>query len=430
MLDGHLAQSVGRRDAPGAASRGGHRDLGDEDSHGEGRDERDGRVRRRERRSDLATFRQDADDEVRERPPCKEPESARKQGHEQRLAGDEAPDLARRRTERTQHGGLPPPLGDRQRERPGDHEQRDRAGDPAHRAEDRDEPRTVSGGRVACVGICGVPAIEDLGPAAETLRQSAAQRGRRRAGVCDDADRVDPAGGTGQRAGDRPREEDRSLTAVTGPARVGEAADAVPRLAGGRDDPQRRADARTEPGVGDDVLAACGRTACGQVVWRERGAVPSVTDQPVRAGSLQVVVLGVPCPCREGDVAHGARDSRHRGGARHRGLRQTGAGHDVDALGVLAVADGHGGVGADDGVGGGEAPGARRPERGGHEQAGRGGQRHGEPDRDERARQCGAACPQGLQGDAQHVRPPVRSGARRPARPSGRAARRRADRLP
>ena len=127
----------------------------------------------RERRSDLAAILQDADDEVRERPPCEQPESARKQRHEQRLAGDEAPDLARRRTERAQHRGLPPPLGDRERERPGDHEQRDRTGDPAHRAEDRDEPRTVGGGRVARVGICGVRG--DRGPRsrAQTLRQSA-----------------------------------------------------------------------------------------------------------------------------------------------------------------------------------------------------------------------------------------------------------------
>ena len=69
---------------------------------------------------------------------------------------------ARRRAERAQHRGLPAALGDRERERPGDHEQRDRTGDPAQRAEDGDQPRAVRRGRVAGVGVGGVP--RDRGP--------------------------------------------------------------------------------------------------------------------------------------------------------------------------------------------------------------------------------------------------------------------------
>src|SRR4051794_2160345 len=71
----------------------------------------------------------------------------------------------------------------------------------------------------------------------------------------------------------------------------------------------------------------------------------------------------------------------------------------IDALGVLARPDGDGRVGADDGVGGGEAAGAGRPERRRHQQPGGAGERHGEPDGDEGAGEGGTTGAQRLERD-------------------------------
>ena len=215
MFDRDLAQRVGRRDAPGPASRGEDGELGDHDAHAERRHERDDRVRRRERRSDLAAIREDVDDEIRERAARDHAQRAGDQRHEQRFAGDQPADLRWRRAERAQHGGLAPALGDGERERSGDHEQGDRAGDAAQSAEDGDQPGTIRRRRVAGVGICGVPAIEDLDPAPEALLQAAAQYGRGRPGLGDHADGVDTSGSAGERRGDGGREEHRGLALIS-----------------------------------------------------------------------------------------------------------------------------------------------------------------------------------------------------------------------
>ena len=160
----------------------------DQDAHAERRHERDDRVRRRERRSDLAAIREDVDDEVRERAARDHAQRAGHQRHEQRFAGDQPADLRWGRAESAQHSGLAPALGDGKGERSGDDEQGDRTGDAAERAEDGDQPRAIRRGRVAGVGIRGVPAIEDLesdprgapsGGRAAPPRTSRARRSRR-----------------------------------------------------------------------------------------------------------------------------------------------------------------------------------------------------------------------------------------------------------
>ena len=94
--------------------------------------------------------------------PASRPSALADQRDEQRLRGDQPADLARRRPEGAQHRGLPPALGDHERERAGDDEQRHEAGDAAHRAEDRDERRTVARLRVAGVGVGRVGAVEHV----------------------------------------------------------------------------------------------------------------------------------------------------------------------------------------------------------------------------------------------------------------------------
>ena len=247
--------------------------------------------------------------------PASRPERAGDQRHEQRLAGDQPADLRRRRAESAQHRGLPPALGDRERERSGDHEQGHGTGDAAQSAEDGDQAGTIRGGRVAGVGVGRVPAIEDLEPvprrSSRRLRSAAADV----PGSAIDTDRVDLSRSAGQRRGDRGREEHRGLALVAGAAGVGEAGDAVARVAGRRDDPQRGADACAQPDVGDHVARPAGRATRGQVVRRERRAVPAVADEPVRALGLQMPALRIPGAGREGDVADGASDARHGGDA-------------------------------------------------------------------------------------------------------------------
>ena len=149
VLDRDLAQRVRGRDAPRAAGGGGDGELADRDAHGERRGQRDQRVPGREPGADLAAVDEDADDGVGERATGEQPERARDQRHQQRLARDQAAHLPWRRAERAQDGRLAPPLGDREGERAGDDEQGDRARDPAERPEDRDQPGAVGRGRVA-----------------------------------------------------------------------------------------------------------------------------------------------------------------------------------------------------------------------------------------------------------------------------------------
>ena len=94
--------------------------------------------------------------------PASDAEHAGDERDDQRLAGDQAPDLVRRGAERAQDGDLAPALDDGKRERAGDDEQRDRTRDPTHRPEDGDERRPVGAARVARVGERRVIAIEHL----------------------------------------------------------------------------------------------------------------------------------------------------------------------------------------------------------------------------------------------------------------------------
>ena len=397
MLDRDLAQRVGRRDAPGAACRGEDGELRDQDAHAERRHERDDRVRRRERRSDLAAIGEDVHDEVRERAARDQAERAGDQRHEQRFAGDQPADLRRGRAECAQHGGLPPALGDGERERPGHDEQRDGAGDAAQRAEDGDEAGTIRSGRVAGVGIGRVPAIEDLDPAPEALLQATAQYGGGGPGLGDHADGVDLPGSAGQCGGDGGCEEHRGLALVARAAGVGEPADAVARVTGGRDDPQHRADVRAQPDVGDHVARPAGRASGGEAIRRERRAVPAVAD---RAGP------------RARRRSRRPRRSRHRPGTRcrrRRGRRRDGR----DALDRRAGSRGPGMTSTPSAssprpmvtVGSARttaSAAARRPAPGGpsarrHQQSGGGGEGDGEPDGDERAGERGAAGAQRLQ---------------------------------
>ena len=141
-------------------------------------DERDDRVRRRERRSHLAAIGEDVDDQIRERAARDDAQHTGDERHEQRLPGDEPADLAWRRAQGPEHSSLAPALRDGEGERPRDHEEGDRAGDASQSAEDGDEPGTVRSGRIAGVGVGGALAIEDLDSASEPLLEAAAQQGR------------------------------------------------------------------------------------------------------------------------------------------------------------------------------------------------------------------------------------------------------------
>ena len=162
VLDGDLAQRLGGADLAGAAGGRDDRELRDADAHPERGDQRDPRVPGLEAGRDVAVAGEQIDERGGERPPGQQPERAGHERDEQRLGRDQAADLARRGAERAQHRGLLAPLGDRERERPGDHEQRDEAGDAAHRAEDRDHRLTVGRLRVARVGVGRVGAVEHV----------------------------------------------------------------------------------------------------------------------------------------------------------------------------------------------------------------------------------------------------------------------------
>ena len=222
--------------------------------------------------------------------PASRPSALADQRDEQRLGGDQAADLARRRAERAQHRGLPAALGDHERERAGDHEQRDEAGDAAHRAEDRDERLTVARLRVAGVGVGRVGAVEHL-------EARPAQPGELRAGLGDDADRVDPAGRAGERVRGRGREEQRGLAAVVVGGAAGDAGDAIGALAARRGEVERGAEpcgrresTTTSRGAGRRVAGGRGGTASARR-WPSHGpavrSAPSACRSPAPTGTTR-----------------------------------------------------------------------------------------------------------------------------------------------
>ena len=79
----------------------------------------------REAGRDRAVVGHDVHDRGRQRPTGEQAERAGDDRDDQRLAGDQPPHLVRRGAERAQHRDLAAALHDRQRERPGDDEQRD-----------------------------------------------------------------------------------------------------------------------------------------------------------------------------------------------------------------------------------------------------------------------------------------------------------------
>ena len=283
----------------------------------------------REAGRDRAVVGEDRDDRVGERAPGEQAEHAGDDGHDQRLAGDQPPDLMRRGAERAQHGDLAPPLRDGERERAGDDEQRDRAGDPAHRPEDRDERRAVGGARVAGVGVGRVVAVEDL-EGRRGGEPAAARRARRGGGR---------RGGGRVRRGAAAASRDGAAMALTSPAcptggrrlvgeeerrRAGRAADgagdAERRLARGRRDAHPRAGG--QPLVGDHLARAGRRASRGQAVGRQRGARPAVGVQ--RPGAEAAAAR--PRADRERDVPDAALDARdERGVEPRRGHRRIGA---------------------------------------------------------------------------------------------------------
>ena len=148
------------------------------------------------------------EDRVGQRPAGDDAERAGDDRDDQRLGGDQPPHLARRRAERAQHRRLAAALGDRERERAGHDEQRDRAGDAAHRPEDRDQRLAFRDARVAGIGVGRVRRIEHL--ETETVAQPFADR--LRVAVGDHADRVDLPGRAGQPARGRRGEEHSGVT--------------------------------------------------------------------------------------------------------------------------------------------------------------------------------------------------------------------------
>ena len=255
VLDRDLAQRLGGPHLAGAAGGGDDRELGDADAHPERGDQRDPGVAGGEAGRHVAVAREQVDERVGERAAGQQAERARHQRDEQRLGGDQAADLARRRPEGAQHRGLPPALGDHERERAGDHEQRHEAGDAAHRAEDRDQRLAVARLRVAGVGVGRVGAVEHV-------EARPAQPGELRARLGDDADRVDAAGRAGERVRGRGREEHRGLAAVLVGGAAGDAGDPVGALAARRGEVE--AWRRAERAGASRRRRRAGRTARGR----------------------------------------------------------------------------------------------------------------------------------------------------------------------
>ena len=173
VLDRDLAQRLGRADLAGAAGGRDDRELRDADAHPERGDQRDPRMARASKPAGTSPWPASrSTSALASGRPASRPSALGHERDEQRLGRDQAADLARRRPERAQHRGLPPALGDRERERAGDHEQRDEAGDAAHRAEDRDQRLTVGRLRVAGVGVGRVGAVEHVEPRARPARRA------------------------------------------------------------------------------------------------------------------------------------------------------------------------------------------------------------------------------------------------------------------
>ena len=155
-------ERLGRTRAPGAPGGGEHRELRDQHGAAERRGERDPRGAGCEAARDDVALAEQRDDRAGQRPPGQQAEHAGDERDDQRLTGDQAPDLMRRGAEGAHHGDLAAALDDRERERPGHDEQRDEAGDPAHGPEDGHERGPVGTARVAGVGIGRVLAVEHL----------------------------------------------------------------------------------------------------------------------------------------------------------------------------------------------------------------------------------------------------------------------------
>ena len=263
MLDRDLAQRLGRRDAPGAARRRRDGHLADHDAEPQRGGERDEGAGRGERRPDLAPVGEDLHDRVREHRPCHEPEQPGDKRDDERLARDEPAHLARGGAERAEHRDLAAALRDGQRHRAGDDEQRDGPGDAAERAEDRDEAGAVRRrwGRRRLLRP-HAPARAPRCPARAAAR---ARRGARRA-TCRGA-AVTPTAPTCPGSPDSVaasgwREEQRRLAPIARAAASRDAGHAVRgRRPSGVTTRTRRADARAEADVGDDVARPRGPPA-------------------------------------------------------------------------------------------------------------------------------------------------------------------------
>ena len=431
MFDRDLAQGLARAYAAGAARGGDHGELRDADASAQGGGQRDPRVPGLEAVRRDAVVGEDPDDRVRERPARQQAERGRRDRQDQRLGGQQAADLPRRRAQGAQHGGLAPALSDGERERAGHHEQRDGSGDAAHHAEDGDQAFAVGGLRVAGVGVGAVAGVEHVDAGPHRSAQPRAQLARRRAGLGHDADRVDAPRRAGQRLRGARRRRTRPPGRDRGGPAVGQAGDAVGAVAPGRDDPDGLPDAHAEACVGHDVAGtgrARGRRSAGTGSARR---CPSRGRAGARRQPCRRAVRGRPRrPRRRRRRRRRAprRARRRRGRPPRRAVAAPGRPSTASASSPWPTVTRR--ISAQDHVGGGEAAGAGRAERTRHQHAGGVGQRDGEGDRDEGAGEGGAAGAQGLPGDAQHVRPPARSGARRPARPWARRARPRGARRP
>ena len=384
--------------AAGAEGGGDDGQLRDPDPEAERGRERDPRVGGLEAERHRAVIGEHAGERVGQRAAGDQAEPAGDERDEQRLVRDQPAHLTRAGAERAQHGGLAPALGDRQRERAGDDEQRDGAGQAAHRAEDCHHRLAVAGVGVARIGIGGVVAVEHVDAAAELLAQPVAQGRDAGAGLCEDADRRHAPGRPGQAGGRRVGEEQRSLTPVAPAGRARQPAHADGGLPAGGGDPQRVAGADAEARVGHDLARAGRRAAGGEGVGEQRGAREAVAAHALAGADLERRAAGARTdrerhvadrPCDTGDalgaVGNGGVERRRRNHVR--GL----VGREPDRR-----------IGAHDGVGSGEAARAGGLEGARHQHAGRGGERDGEPDRHKGAGQRGAAGADGLPGDAQH----------------------------
>ena len=214
MLDRHLAQRLARAHAAGPAGGGEHRELGDGDAAAERHGQRDPRAPGSKPAGTTpwsASTSTIADASGRRQ----HAEHGRDERQDQRLGGEQPPDLRRRGAERAQHGGLPPALGDREGERARHHEQRDGAGDPAHGAEDRDQACAIGRVGIGGVGLGAVVGGQHVG--VDRGPQARLQPPADTPALRDHADGVDLARRAGLLRGDRVGEEHRAT--VVGAAR-------------------------------------------------------------------------------------------------------------------------------------------------------------------------------------------------------------------